>query len=967
VVRTGRRRFAIHLGLALAIGAAAGCASDNGGSAGSTSVATVAVSPSTQTLSVGDMFQLSATPKTAAGDAITGKTITWTSSAGSVATVSAAGTVTGVAVGTATITAAVDGKSGTATISVQTLPKIVLDQSAAVTQAVNSTGATLTAVSAGITYRLVVPPGAIPANVSITMTPLVTERQLPAGGAFVGGVKFDPTGTTFLKPLTLTMVSHVTPPAGQVIVGYMANDTGGVTELTHSTRTTDSLTLTLYHFSVSGWGEFAPGEVAAVPITVPSTDASFYLSFIAARAADPSATADQFAGIFGAWYADHLGPELMQAGSFTEFEVAASDFSVWDQTATDIDNQFHFQPTLASRLTAQRQGGVTLLPRDLLGAIAYHNNLCIATRDLSDVLKSFLMQDIAQQFGVATAANGLDAPTVLNGLCVKVVNSLASFPATPLPNQPAQLDLQYGLKFGEDPNLQNGLFKVTMTLSGTTTNGQQLLQTDPQGRLSGAITPTGTADLVAAMKTCIHPSVGYRLDEVCLSHSVTRQFGRTINADVIVNSQAGLAGLVGVSRINGNLSIGGPITSTDLSELTQLNTVTGRLQIFDTPSLRSLAGLANLRVVGDLTLGRLVNVTDFTPLSGVPAVATLTLTGMPQVTSLAAFGGMSYSGLVITQMPGLTTLSDLKNAPGAMTGPITLSGNARLFDASVLRNVVTVGGSFSVTGNPLFTTLNDFVGLTQVTGAVVIGGTGLTAPGPASLAHIGGSLTVNVNELDALSTFDLPGLEDVGGDLVLDDARNAPGSPASAPLLVRLSALELIGNNVSGGGGASRRIFDLSLPNIALIGGGDLSLLTGLRNLAANGFVSNATIEISGDPDLKTLVLGGIHANSGGWIEIDGNPSLATLQFTGAIHADGNMEFDQNASLASIQFAGGTAGGFFEIDQNPVLASLSGTFSSVGIDLAVDQNPDLSTAAAMAWAAQVAVGGTKEFNQDKIP
>jgi hypothetical protein len=184
---------------------------------------------------------------------------------------------------------------------------------------------------------------------------------------------------------------------------------------------------------------------------------------------------------------------------------------------------------------------------------------------------------------------------------------------------------------------------------------------------------------------------------------------------------------------------------------------------------------------------------------------------------------------------------------------------------------------------------------------------------------------------------------------------------------VRLSALELIGNNVSGGGGASRRIFDLSLPNIALIGGGDLSLLTGLRNLAANGFVSNATIEISGDPDLKTLVLGGIHANSGGWIEIDGNPSLATLQFTGAIHADGNMEFDQNASLASIQFAGGTAGGFFEIDQNPVLASLSGTFSSVGIDLAVDQNPNLSTAAAMAWAAQVAVGGTKEFNQDKIP
>jgi len=963
---TTRRKFATRLIFVFALGSVAGCGSDTGGSGGSGAVATVTVSPSMQALSVGDTFRLSATPKTAAGDAVTGKTITWTTTASSVATVSASGTVTAVAAGNATITASVDGKSGTATISVQVLPKIVLDPSAAVTTSVNSTGATLTTVSAGITYRLVVPPGAIPGNLSITMTPLVTERNLPAGGSFVGGVKFDPTGTTFLKPLTLTMVSRVTPPAGQVIVGYMANDTGGVTELTHSTRTNDSLTLTLYHFSVGGWGQFVPGNVPAIP-TIPGSAVSF-LSQLAVLDADPSATVDQYAGVFQSWYNTLVGVNLTIARTGGASAAAAVDFSLWDHRAASADSQFHFQLTLASLLTAQRQAGIALLPSNLVVAIEAYDSACAASRVLLDAEAPFIMQDIAQQFGVATAANGLDAQTVVNGLCVKVLNSLASFPATPQPNQPAQLDLQYGLKFGQDPTLQNALFKVTMTLSGTTTDGQQLLQTDPLGHLSGDVVPTGNADFVAAMKTCIHPSLGYRLDEVCLAHSVTRQLGRTINADVVVGSQAALAALVGVSRINGNLTIGGPITSTDLRELTQLTTVTGRLQIFDVPAVRSLTGLANLRVVGDLTLGRLTNVTDFTPLSGVPAVATLTLTGMPQVTLLTAFHGMSYTGLVITQMAGLTTLSDLKDAPATMTGPITLSGNPRLFDASVLRNVVTVGGSFSVTGNPLFTTLNDFVGLTQVTGAVVIGGTGLTVAGPASLAHIGGSLTVNVNELDGLSTFDLPGLEDVGGDLVLDDTRNAPGAPAGTPLLVRLSALEIIGNNVSGGGGGvTRRIFDLSLPNIALIGGGDLSLLTGLRNLAANGFVSNATIEISGDLDLKTIVLGGVHANNGGWIEIDGNPLLTTLQFTGAIHADGNMEFDQNASLTSIQFAGGTAGGFFEIDQNPVLASLSGSFSSVGIDLAVDQNPNLSTAAAMAWAAQIAVSGTKEFLLDKIP
>src|SRR5213079_1687758 len=57
-------------------------------------------------------------PKDASGNALTGRTITWSSSDNSVATVSSSGLVSGVVAGSATITATSEGQSGTAAITV---------------------------------------------------------------------------------------------------------------------------------------------------------------------------------------------------------------------------------------------------------------------------------------------------------------------------------------------------------------------------------------------------------------------------------------------------------------------------------------------------------------------------------------------------------------------------------------------------------------------------------------------------------------------------------------------------------------------------------------------------------------------------------------------------------------------------------------------------------------------------------
>ncbi len=81
-------------------------------------VASVVLSPATVSVAAGSTVQLTATPRDSAGTALSGRTVSWASSNGGVATVSGAGVVTGVTAGAATVTATSEGKSGTATVTV---------------------------------------------------------------------------------------------------------------------------------------------------------------------------------------------------------------------------------------------------------------------------------------------------------------------------------------------------------------------------------------------------------------------------------------------------------------------------------------------------------------------------------------------------------------------------------------------------------------------------------------------------------------------------------------------------------------------------------------------------------------------------------------------------------------------------------------------------------------------------------
>src|SRR5205823_229240 len=85
-------------------------------------VASVTVSPASVSVLQGQTVQLTATPRDANGNPLTGRAISWSSSNNNIATVNGSGLVTGVTAGSVTITATSEGQSGTASLTVAGAP-----------------------------------------------------------------------------------------------------------------------------------------------------------------------------------------------------------------------------------------------------------------------------------------------------------------------------------------------------------------------------------------------------------------------------------------------------------------------------------------------------------------------------------------------------------------------------------------------------------------------------------------------------------------------------------------------------------------------------------------------------------------------------------------------------------------------------------------------------------------------------
>lgn len=152
-------------------------------------VGSVTLSTSAATLVPSATLPLTATVKDVSGNALS-SSVTWTSSDQSRVTVTSAGVATGVAAGSATITATAGGHSASALVTVKDGAVIGVN------------GGIVTVLGGSVT--LTVPHGAVASNVQITIEPATNPT---ASARLVGGtaIELGPTGQQFNVPVQLSI------------------------------------------------------------------------------------------------------------------------------------------------------------------------------------------------------------------------------------------------------------------------------------------------------------------------------------------------------------------------------------------------------------------------------------------------------------------------------------------------------------------------------------------------------------------------------------------------------------------------------------------------------------------------------------------------------------------------------------------------------------------------------------------
>src|SRR5882672_2445637 len=179
-------------------------------------VASVSMSPASATVLAGQAVQLTATPKDANGNSLSGRTVTWSSSNTAVAIADVNGNVTGIAPGSATITATSEGQSGTSAITVTNVPVASVTVSPASAsiqqgQTVQLTATPKDANGTALTGRVVTWSSSNTSVASVNAGGLVTSGV--AGSATITATSEGQSGTSAITVTTVPVASVTVSPA----------------------------------------------------------------------------------------------------------------------------------------------------------------------------------------------------------------------------------------------------------------------------------------------------------------------------------------------------------------------------------------------------------------------------------------------------------------------------------------------------------------------------------------------------------------------------------------------------------------------------------------------------------------------------------------------------------------------------------------------------------------------------------
>ena len=189
-------------------------------------VSQVRILPATATVQVGATTTLQADPVDATGGPVAGRPVIWSTSAAAIATVTSTGVVAGITPGSATITATVDGVSGSAIVTVTPVPvaSVTVSPSTASVEVGASLQLGATTASAGgqtLTGRVVTWSSSSSAIASVSSTGLVLG--VAPGTATISATSEGRTGTAQVTVSAVPVASiRVTPSAATLPAGQTA-------------------------------------------------------------------------------------------------------------------------------------------------------------------------------------------------------------------------------------------------------------------------------------------------------------------------------------------------------------------------------------------------------------------------------------------------------------------------------------------------------------------------------------------------------------------------------------------------------------------------------------------------------------------------------------------------------------------------------------------------------------------------
>ena len=493
---------------------------------------TLQIEPGEVSLAMGASQQLSATQFDETGAPMTpasgGAEVTWSSEDSTVVTIDETGMVVGRKAGSTTIVARAGALE--ASIAAVVVPvELVLESERSVSAVIGFAGGVLVAEGAGgIRYRLEIPPAAVIEETTITLTPVASFGNAPFM-QLLGAARFAPDGLQLLNPGVLTIEFTQAPPTGQIITGFTFSDDAQDLALWSANVNGMTATMPIAHFSGAGvarveevgfYGRNATFAEPLVGIIIRMLDVQIEHQQTGVW------DVPELIDLLRQWYLEIIEPRLDGAVTSDEVFDAISSWRLWlswllEAGGGSVDVRGAVVEALGTEIDEAR----VLAAAALAQGIASENAECITKTNWVHAMTVAVLQQVAEEFGLAEPGTGLDAATVQAEICVQVHHVDVIFPLNPVRREPAQLVVRTGIGYGGGTPVESGSIRTWITTVGSTDDSET---SEESVEVIRRIVPTGETSLTIHLRSCIalelpaHFSV--QLNRVCAEDIIVRPF-----------------------------------------------------------------------------------------------------------------------------------------------------------------------------------------------------------------------------------------------------------------------------------------------------------------------------------------------------------------------------------------------------------------------------------------------------------